>query len=75
MNGSEYRDEAERILNHAEECAEAHSEQWYANAMAAAQVNATLAQVAATERLAIAVENLPTYEGMLSVYAFGVNGR
>lgn len=43
--------------------------------LAAAQVHATLAHAAATERVAQAIENLPTYEGMLSVYAFGVNGR
>lgn len=39
--------------------------------LAEAQVHATLAQAAATDRLAMAVENLPTFEGMLAVYNFG----
>jgi len=71
MNGPEHYREAERVLDHAEENALRFGAEWYANAMAAAQVNATLAQAAAAERLAQAVENLPTYEGMLSVYNFG----
>lgn len=71
MNGPENYAEAERVVDHAEEHAERHDAAWYANAMAAAQVHATLAQAAATDRLAVAVENLPTYEGMLSVYNFG----
>ena len=39
--------------------------------VAAAQVHATLAHAAATERLAKAVENLPNYEGALAVHVFG----
>ena len=48
MTGPEHYAEAERILDHAEEEAMANSDEWYANAMAAAQVHATLAQTAAT---------------------------
>lgn len=48
MNGPEHYAEAEHLLNHAEENALEHSPEWYANAVAAAQVHATLALAAAT---------------------------
>jgi hypothetical protein len=48
VTGPEHYREAERILDHAEENACANSEEWYANAMAAAQVHATLALAAIT---------------------------
>lgn len=48
MTGPEHYREANRVLDHAEEHAAANSEEWYANAMAAAQVHATLALAAAT---------------------------
>ena len=47
MRGDEHYREAERIIDHAEESAEAHDAEWYANAMRAAQVHATLAHAAA----------------------------
>lgn len=73
MNGPEHFAEAERLIGIARG---AHEDDYadtpvVANRLAEAQVHATLAQAAATERLAAAVENLPTYEGMLSVYNFG----
>lgn len=64
MNGPEHYAEAERLLDLQAPDAELR-----------ALVHATLAQAAATERVAQAIENLPTYEGMLAVYAFGVNSR
>lgn len=73
MTGREHLNAAEGLLDLAETEPEASALTAYYTA--AAQVHATLAGAAATERLAAAVENLPTYEGMLSVYAFGVNGR
>lgn len=45
MNGAEHYREAERLLDHAEEGAFANSQQWYANAVAAAHVHATLASI------------------------------
>ena len=91
MNGPEHYREAERLLDvfkeahiAAESMPDATVEQFEKRAMAIstarvlldkAQVHATLAHADAAERNALAVENLPTYEGMLSVYAFGVNGR
>lgn len=71
MNGQEHYAEAEQILDAAEESALEHSDEWYANAMRAAQAHATLAQTAATRDLAAAIGNLPNYEGMLAVYNFG----
>lgn len=82
MTGPEQYSEAERMLlvaqsemegyastrDEATEAIHLAQAQW---AQQRAQVHATLAQAAATERLAKAVENLPTYEGMLAVYTFG----
>ncbi|GAB2762800.1 hypothetical protein [Nocardioides pakistanensis] len=67
MTGPEHFDMAEKYLDRAAELPAGQN--W--EPIAAAQVHATLAQAAATERLAKAVENLPTYEGMLAVYTFG----
>lgn len=86
MNGAEHYAEAERFLGIAEdemkryagtrdEQAEAYHLAQATWAQQRAQVHATLAHAAATNRGAVAIEGLPTYEGMLSVYAFGVNGR
>lgn len=47
MLGADHYREAERITNFAELNAEAHDAEWYANAMRAAQVHATLAHAAA----------------------------
>ena len=48
MSGPEHYREAERVLDFAEENALENSAEWYANAMTAAQVHATLALAAAT---------------------------
>jgi len=48
VTGPQHYREAEHILDHAEENALEHSSEWYANAVAAAQVHATLALAAAT---------------------------
>lgn len=48
MTGPEHYREAEQILDRAEDSAMGESDAWYANAMAAAQVHATLALAAAT---------------------------
>jgi len=47
MRGDEHYREAERILDFVEDNAEANDAEWYANAMRAAQVHATLAHAAA----------------------------
>lgn len=48
MSGPEHYREAERLSDYAEEHAFENGPEWYANAMAAAQVHATLALAAAT---------------------------
>lgn len=90
MNGPEHYREAERLVDAAQNQGTDLLQQFagrgsattlsvgaeiFAGMVAVAQVHATLANAAATEQLAAAVENLPTYEGMLAVYAFGVNPR
>ena len=47
MTGPEHYREAERIADYAEDHAIENGAEWYANAMAAAQVHATLANAAA----------------------------
>lgn len=49
MIGAEHYREAERILDHAEEHACANTTEWYANAVSAAQVHATLALAVASD--------------------------
>lgn len=70
MTGPEHYSEAERLIDAANHVGH-HDPARGTEYLAAAQVHAALAQAAATERLAKAVENLPTYEGMLAVYTFG----
>lgn len=58
MTGPDHYREAERVLDHAEEQAAANSDAWYANAVLAAQVHATLALAAA-----VAAEQATAYDG------------
>lgn len=69
MTGLEHSKAAEGLLLLVE--TEPEGSQLTPEYLAAAQVHATLAQVAATDRLVEAVRSLPTYEGMLAVYTFG----